>query len=1458
MYVYFAAACRTQIERQGLWPQIERLSAEIEALNLEQALSRFERVYPYLKRKEGNLRLIARVLRLEQEPVLCWLGVFRRGDRDYEDFLREREDYADSALDHQIDALALRRWLAQRRAETRPQPQPRPLNPNLRLWLERPSLRIEVQGVTIYESEVWLERFADPAIQAHWLALNRAIASLADAPQPLGGAVVGDRLWLYPTEAVAILYGRWQTRDRPRRDLLFLLAPCQPAPTAAELVSICTTIFGQGSPGWAQDPSLDELTAIARRAYPSYLLADETNWLAIENAAQANLALSAEEESILHAVSTSQPSLPLFLNGQAGSGKSTLLFHLFADYCHRHLQACREQGCDPLALPHPLFLAYSDRLLKVARERALPLLASHYRFLARGGRPAELPDVSSFFCAFRRFLRHLLPLEERDRFSDANYISFHRFRQLLQRTWRGYSPERCWQVIRTFIKGYHLDERDTYLEPDDYAEIPRKERTVSPEDFARIHGSVWKWYHRYTRETGKWDDQDLIRRVLQLKCYQPAYTAIFCDEAQDFTRLELQLIVRLSVFSDCDLEGQHVESLPFAFAGDPLQTLNPTGFRWASLKAAVYNDAIAALSPTGRLNLDMNFAELTCNYRSAPAIVGLGNLIQLWRSTLFDLPELTPQRARQTHDSEPQKLILGHDIFAAELKTYLRDTIIIVPCDQGGELDYARNDPVLSLLLSPATLAQNQPPWNVLSAIAAKGLEFRQVVLYKFGEACHPQAWQGAEAAQAEEIKYFFNKLYVAASRATERLFLVDSEEGDRRLWQWATTPDAVEPFLQALKPERRSLWQSRLRLLNPEARAACISADDLAALASTFYSEGLDSADPELLRRAQGAYERLGDREAASRSEAWAQHFEENYAAAGRCFLAIQDWEAAWDSFWQGACWPELAIWYEQIGAATLSPEGYANPPEAALVSLRADREALQPLVALMAAPPTDFKPLWHFGQFLSRSLEEPTFAEQRFGTQWQRVVQVFQQGLATLLDQSPERATSGQWQAMGSVLQQLAAAKYAGAAALAGRCFYIAGEAEQAIACWEQAGATDQTDYHLAKAEQVGLPAGLRHWLAAEHYAAIVTAWKEAGRPRERDWLEPVAAALVARQKWEQALRVYAWLQDSDQLARCLTALVGEAQGESALLEFVQHECKGENWEAVLVALEASTTAPTPDLGFALARAIAHSRLTPSQLERGQRRRYGQWLKERVLFQAHWSEQLTVPEVGIAFERSGAPAEALSFYEQYVDGLPPLAIFARQRWLALRQQEVQRYHRQGSVKKALRARADVQKKSQAWHLELGAIALEIPEPPALEAQGSPPPLPPGLAGLPPTLTLQPLEADGWQFEERHLQVTILLATQQVLLRDRLNQRCFRFDAQAQTLAIDGAIIRASGNHLSLDCPESGFSGCLQVQAQQNQLTIAIAGWQDPLTLIWPQTPSSPHQEFDANHRSKSFGEKS
>ena len=117
----------------------------------------------------------------------------------------------------------------------------------------------------------------------------------------------------------------------------------------------------------------------------------------------------------------------------------------------------------------------------------------------------------------------------------------------------------------------------------------------------------------------------------------------FCDEAQDFTRVELEAIRRMSLFSDRTVTPQDVARIPFVFAGDQFQTVNPTGFRWDA-KAWFVEKFIFALDPNRRSGLnDINYHELSYNYRSTVRIVGFSNYVQALRAYLFDLPDVEPQ-----------------------------------------------------------------------------------------------------------------------------------------------------------------------------------------------------------------------------------------------------------------------------------------------------------------------------------------------------------------------------------------------------------------------------------------------------------------------------------------------------------------------------------------------------------------------------------------------------------------------------------------------------------------------------------------------------------------------------------------------------------------------------------------------------------------------------------------------
>ena len=121
------------------------------------------------------------------------------------------------------------------------------------------------------------------------------------------------------------------------------------------------------------------------------------------------------------------------------------------------------------------------------------------------------------------------------------------------------------------------------------------------------------------------------------------HLAIFCDESQDFTRIELEVILRLSLFSERKISREEVAFVPFVFAGDEFQTLNPSGFRWDTVTAFFVEKFIVGLAQQPPKSTELNYQVLTFNYRSSRSIVKFSNLVQALRARLFELTGLEPQ-----------------------------------------------------------------------------------------------------------------------------------------------------------------------------------------------------------------------------------------------------------------------------------------------------------------------------------------------------------------------------------------------------------------------------------------------------------------------------------------------------------------------------------------------------------------------------------------------------------------------------------------------------------------------------------------------------------------------------------------------------------------------------------------------------------------------------------------------
>lgn len=874
------------------------LAADLEESQSTDRFATFS--YPYLIKTQWDYqrRLIAAEVEHDGHLVLVFLRLLVRGSQEFERFSNDPRGFMQSTLD---DALAeLPAWFAQRTAVSPPPVLPAASPAQLEfLWSHRGGS--EAAETIVCEAAAWVEATREQRIRDRLVLLPNMLLGLLGGSSPCAGTAecsADPRLkvayrWLPPSQEGV---GR----------LLLLTANYGSTP---DIVVEERKLLSDGG-------SIDHtnVTRIARRSYPAEVCCDEDLWMDIQRDEASNLSLSPEEADLLESVRLADASggFPMFINGRAGSGKSTLLQYVFADYFRAWLNHVETRGGDSSSVP--LYLAASHDLLRNAERHVRGLLTANAMQVMQTER-LQIEQLALLSGAFQTPEQYLLErLEEKDTpLPIENRVNYPRFRQLWQDRFglnrnarRDFGPQVSWHVIRTHIKGQSIDG---LLEPDEYDDLPRNEQTVTRERYRNVFHRVWKgWFEDACRQQNLWDDQDLALLLTQ-SGWQGNHCALFCDEAQDFTRRQLEALRRCCVFSFLSLSPQEAERVPLVFAGDPFQTLNPTGFRWAAVRAAFTEKLAANMRRYTRRDQipDIRYRELTFNYRSADQIVRFCNTLQAIRATYMDETGLRPQMTWHLDGTAalPSHFRIDDPSFAEALSEQ-KDLILIVPCEEDEEAEYVTNHPVLNNLVQRD---ENGTPQNVLSPIRAKGLEFNRVAVVGFASTEEAKALAKAirEKVRVDDtidtklpLEYFLNKLYVACSRARKRLFIVDETSALGDFWGFAAEHDKVEQ-LAAGAPGGAEVWRDSLGVLamgNPSQWG-----DDHGIPGDTakrYEDEGEDKRDPYLLLQAALQYDHVGQPQKAADCRGRAFEYDRKPARAGEWFLKAGKTARAIENFWE------------------------------------------------------------------------------------------------------------------------------------------------------------------------------------------------------------------------------------------------------------------------------------------------------------------------------------------------------------------------------------------------------------------------------------------------------------------------------------------------------------------------------------------------------------------------------
>ena len=577
-------------------------------------------------------------------------------------------------------------------------------------------------------------------------------------------------------------------------------------------------------------PSID--SAIAIRGYSSsFLLYNKDWWREMEQDQKSNFVLTDSELDLV----SSTVEFPLFIRGYAGSGKTTVLQYLFAEMIIHYF---RNRLCEKV-LP-PVYISYNKELIDNAIDFSDTLFSAtavYKEELKKNSISYAVdikPHMGEYYCVFQKVAEDCIKGTAADtRFVKEKRITFSKFNMMWEKKFgkirdakKKYGPSLSWHVIRTYIKGW---DKDYYMGPSDYAFIGNKNKSVKDTTFSAIYSEVWEKWYKNLLDQGFWDDQDLIRYCLapgddSIDTYvQEKYSAVFCDEAQDFTRIEIDFILKLSLFSNRTIPDiDTIKKIPFVFAGDEFQTINPTGFNWNLLRSYFTERLFAAVGLKDKIE-DSKISEpnaLSHNFRSSNSIVKFANRIQLLRAARFG-QETQPQEAYFSRKGAP---VFCLPIDDAVIKKLAEKKIrLIIPAREGQTVfEFIESTP----LKGKITFTEDgvTTGMTILSPSQAKGLEYKNVAI--FGFRCDDnntqlkvnelKQWFEKNNMPDDndiELKYLLSNAYVAATRAENKVYILDDFKNQDSFWgfAFANGKNDVEELktimLKKVKTDGNNIW---------------------------------------------------------------------------------------------------------------------------------------------------------------------------------------------------------------------------------------------------------------------------------------------------------------------------------------------------------------------------------------------------------------------------------------------------------------------------------------------------------------------------------------------------------------------------------------------------------------------------------------------------------------------------
>ena len=391
------------------------------------------------------------------------------------------------------------------------------------------------------------------------------------------------------------------------------------------------------------------------------------------------------------------------------------------------------------------------------------LYVTHSSYLANSARDLyyangyDNPGQDAIFLSYREFVESIRMPDGRE----ANWRDFAAWFARIRQGYKQLDPHQVFEEIRGVISA----SASGILSLQQYQALGIRQSIFPDTQRAALY-DIFEKYRDWMTQNRLYDLNLVAQEWLALAA--PRYDFVVVDEVQDMTAIQLALVLKT-----IKKPGQ------FLLCGDSNQIVHPNFFSWAQVKSLFWRDPQLAERQQLRV--------LTSNFRNGLEATRVANDLLKIKHRRFGSIDKESNFLVQAVGGERGEVVLMADKDAGkrELDRQIRQStqfaVLVMRDEDKAE---ARKHFATPLLFS---------------IHEAKGLEYENIVLYRFISDHRDQFTDIAEGVSRDDLKvdtldyrrakdkadkslevykFFVNALYVALTRAIKNIYLVESDTG--------------------------------------------------------------------------------------------------------------------------------------------------------------------------------------------------------------------------------------------------------------------------------------------------------------------------------------------------------------------------------------------------------------------------------------------------------------------------------------------------------------------------------------------------------------------------------------------------------------------------------------------------------------------------------------------------------